>query len=223
MSQPDYSVVVEVLQNYKGLGESEAKLFVKLMERPRFTIDDVKTILKDIGEKKANSRAYQLLDSLKKNDLIDEIKKSNPKTYRPVHPRVVLEDIKKRHTGFEDSFGVIEQAYETFTDIDGTESCVEIFSSETMMLSKIQDLIRRGYKIKKMVSNNGNITKLLSRVSKEDYSKQEETGDTDYIIFENKNEKLVFAVFNKSSVSGKNRKEAVCITDTAFATNLQKR
>ena len=53
--------------------------------------------------------------------------------------------------------------------------------------------------------------------------KLKENGDTNYLILENKNDKLVFALFNSTNISGKNRKEAICISDAGFASHLQKR
>lgn len=217
VDQNQYEVVEKVLKNYKGVGNSEAKLFTRLLERPKFTIDDVKTILKELKEKKANSRAYQLIDSLKKNELIDEIKKSNPKTYRPIHPRIILEVIQKEHAGFETAFGLLEQAYDSYSESTGEQnSCYESFSTEAMMLSKIQELLRRGFEIKKIVSSDDYLVSLLKKLNDKDYSKDKESGKANYIIFDKKGSKVVFILCTTENVKGNSKKEGLFIFDSDF-------
>jgi len=218
MAQLNYDAVISVLKNYKGIGDSEAKLFSRLIQRQRFTIDDVKKILKDIKEKKANSRAYQLIDSLKKNELIDEIKKSNPKTYRPIHPRVLFNELKKEQEQFEDAFGVIEQAYETCGEArEESSNGTETYQNESMILSKIQELISSGYCVKKVVCNNWYMSSLLSNVSNKDYSKEKKDGTTNCVIFEKKNLRAIFLVIDITDLSGVSRKEGIFIPDSNFA------
>lgn len=222
MVQPNYDGVTKIVKNHFNLGLSEARLFIKLMERKRFTLDDVKSILKEIKETKANSRAYQLVTALKKEELIEEIKKSNPKTYKPMHPTIVYNKIKKEQEGLDTSFGIIEQAYETFVE-SGSElsSCFDVVTSEGMILNKLQELFVRGYSISRIVSNDGNIINLLAKVSDKDYSKLKEKGQANYAIFEkNKRDKVLFAICSISPVSGKIKKEAIFIFDHNFTSEL---
>ncbi len=223
MAIPDYALVARIIARYKDVGEVEAKLFARLMERQRFTIENVKSILKELKEKKANSRAYQLLDSLKKNELIYEIKKSNPKTFRPIHPRVLLEELKDSHANFEESFGVIEQAYETFSDTndEATSPIIEVFSTEPSISSKLQELINSGFVIKKIIHNDENILNLFKKISKSDLSKiKVSNGTTNYAVLEKKDQKISFILFNIETLRGPSHKEGLFITNSGFASYL---
>ncbi len=222
MVQPNYDSITKIVKNHFSLGISEARLFVRLMERKRFTLDDVKAILKEIKETKANSRAYQLVTALKKEELIEEIKKSNPKTYKPMHPTIVYNKIKKEQEGLDTSFGIIEQAYETFVESGGElTSCFDVVTSEGMILNKLQELFVRGYSISKIVTNDAHLINLLAKVSNKDFIKLKEKGQANYAIFEkNKRDKVLFAICNTSPVSGKTKKEGIFIFDTNFASEL---
>jgi len=225
MAQSNYDSITKIVKNHFNLGLSEAKLFVRLMERKRFTLDDVKAILKEIKETKANSRAYQLVTALKKEDLIEEIKKSNPKTYKPMHPTIVYNKIKKEQEDLDTSFGIIEQAYETFVE-SGSDltSCFDIVASEGMILNKLQELFLKGYAISRIVSNDAYMINLLAKVSDKNYTKLKEKGQANYAIFEkNRRDKVFFAVCNIAPLSGKTKKEAIFIFDNNFTSELEKR
>src|SRR3989344_2057632 len=225
MAEPDYNLVAKLVRNHYNLGESEAKLFTRLMERKRFTLDDVKKILKDIKETKANSRAYQLINTLKKNELIEEIKKSNPKTYKPLHPTVVYQKIKTEKETFDNAFGVIQQAYETFNEEESEPtSCFDVVSSESMMVNKLQELVLKKFSISKIIYKDQYIIDLVKRITSEDLSKKQEKGQANYIIFEkDKKDKVLFVACSNISLSGKQKREWVLIFDSSFASYLDGR
>lgn len=110
-----FPLMTKCLQGLKGLTETEALAYFKLCSKSHFSANDVKTVLNEVGDtKKSRSSAYSVVDKFEREGLIFLYENSQKKqTYKALHPRSLLDELKNNLKGIEPEIQELEESYET--------------------------------------------------------------------------------------------------------------
>jgi len=97
----------------KGLNDKESKAFFEICNRGSVNPKEVMEIFQKINAPISRTSAYALMERFEKLELVFPDNSGTKKRYKAVHPRTLLDEMKKNFDQLESDVSTLEQSYET--------------------------------------------------------------------------------------------------------------
>ncbi|HLD15029.1 MAG TPA: hypothetical protein VJB94_00415 [Candidatus Nanoarchaeia archaeon] len=143
-----FEKTASALQNLHNLSKDETLVLLRIIQKGNVKATDIGDILEKNGLGNSVSRPYQILNNLESKRVIFEDTSSNVKSYKAIHPRHLLLELKEDWDQIEKEISLLEQSKE-IPDFDKEDPANEsmILKSEGLLITTLNELVQKGYEL----------------------------------------------------------------------------